>query len=142
MPRVVILHFKITNCYWPTSIVNQDIEKNVSSYWGIDFGRECLLNIIFYKIPKEDKEMQKLLKRGKKCFTSSEPCFSLIIIEVIVWSLGNFNTMLLTSIPSFWIIYCIVKYGYRGVYSCKINSFKSLASYLGTCFWMIRHILL
>ena len=73
-----------------------------------------------------------------------DPCFSLIILKLIVWSLGNFNTMLLTSLPNFWMTLRINKYGYRGVYSFKINSFKSLASYLGsyTRFRTIRHVLI
>ena len=46
--------------------------------------------------------------------------------------------MLLTSLPNIWMTKRIDKYGYRGVYSWKINSFKSLASYLGTRFRTIH----
>ena len=44
------------------------------------------------------------------------PCFSLNILK-LVWSLENFNTMLLTFLPNFWMTQRIDKYGYRGVYS-------------------------
>ena len=57
------------------------------------------------------------------------PCFSLIILKLIVCSLGNCNTKLLTSQPSFWITERIDKYGYRGVHSCKITDLVDLIAY-------------
>ena len=49
---------------------------------------------------------------------TTKPSFSLMILKLIVWSLENFNPMLLTPRPIFFYNIAYWLYGYYGFYSC------------------------